>query len=75
MTLLMDTGLLGLIAYAGFLVSAAVRFLRKGGTAGAAGALAIITYTVHNMGLVFSRITSTPSFFLAIGLACKTVVV
>lgn len=68
MTLLMDTGLLGLIAYAGFLVSAAVRFLRKGGTAGAAGALAIITYTVHNM-VSFQQITSTPLLFLAIGLA------
>lgn len=68
MTLLMNIGLLGLAAYAGFLVSAAVRFLRKGGTAGAAGALAVITYTVHNM-VSFQQITSTPLLFLAMGLA------
>ncbi|WP_455620334.1 O-antigen ligase family protein [Eisenbergiella sp.] len=68
MTLLMDTGLLGLVSYAGFLVSAAVRFLKKGGTAGAAGALAVITYTVHNM-VSFQQITSTPLLFLAAALA------
>lgn len=68
MTLLMNTGLTGLIAYAGFLAGMAVRFLRKGGTAGAAGALAVITYTVHNM-VSFQQITSTPLLFLALALA------
>lgn len=68
MTLLLNTGLAGLIAYVGFLAGMAVRFLRKGGTAGAAGALAVITYTVHNM-VSFQQITSTPLLFLAMGLA------
>lgn len=68
MTILMNTGAAGLLAYVGFLVTVFMRLFRKRSLPALVGAAVLLTYTVHNM-VSFQQITSTPLLFLALGLS------
>lgn len=68
-TLLVNTGVLGLLCYAGLFLIAFVRYVRR-----ASGqpllylcAVSILTYTVHNM-VSFQQVLSTPFVFIVLGI-------
>ncbi|MDO4285126.1 MAG: hypothetical protein Q4C60_07290 [Eubacteriales bacterium] len=69
LTMLVNNGVLGAVAYAGIFISAFWRFVRQGTREPylyvAAGA--ILSYTLHNM-VSFQQVTSTPFIFLLLGM-------
>ena len=69
MTVLVNTGALGLFCYVGIFLAAFVRFLRKAGEQPflAVFALAVLAYTVHNM-VSFQQVLSTPYIFIVMGM-------
>lgn len=69
LTLFVDVGVLGWICYAGFFVSAFIRFMRRasGQSVLYLCAAAALAYTAHNM-VSFQQILSTPFVFIALGI-------
>ncbi len=75
LTLLVDTGILGAVSFAGLMLAAMTGFLRAGerpeggkwaALAGACG-LCVLAYTVHNM-FSFQQIMNTPTLFVILGM-------
>ena len=73
LTILVNTGLFGLLTYAAAFISSAVRQLKAGKTKEflVIGAVCLISYTVHNM-VSFQQVICTPLIFLIMGLGEKT---
>lgn len=69
LTILVNEGLLGLIAYAGIMISATARFFKAGKTHALAGAcgMAVLVYTAHNM-FSFQQAMATTAVFLVLGM-------
>lgn len=69
LTVLVNTGLLGLFTYAGFIISAIIRFM-KGGRAGNPAlylwGLSVLSYTAHNM-VSFQQALNFPLVMLVLG--------
>lgn len=66
-TLLVNVGLLGVISYAGMMVSAIVRFLRKGSAIAGACGICILAYTVNNV-VSFQQSMSVITVFVILGI-------
>lgn len=69
MTVLVNTGGLGLLCYAGIYVTAFIRFMKRAGKKPLfhVCAIALLAYTVHNM-VSFQQILSTPYIFMVLGI-------
>ena len=69
LTILINTGALGLLCYVGIYVTAFVRFMKKAGKKPLlyACAMALLAYTVHNM-VSFQQVLSTPYIFIVLGI-------
>ena len=69
LTILVNEGMLGLITYAGIMVSAMVRYLKAGKNCALAGAcgMAVLAYTVNNMAS-FQQAMAAPTLFLVLGM-------
>lgn len=68
-TILVDTGILGLFCYIGIFLTAFVRYLYKGTEKPLliVVAVTLLTYTVHNM-VSFQQILNTPYIFMVLGM-------
>ena len=74
LTVLVNLGILGLISFAGIIISAVYRFLKKGVDfndpyhclTGACG-LAILAYSIHNI-VSFQQILNEPAMFVILGI-------
>lgn len=68
-TILVNEGLLGLIAYGGIMISAMVRYFKAGATSALAGAcgMAVLAYTANNM-FSFQQTMATSTMFLVLGM-------
>lgn len=68
LTVLVNTGVLGLFCYAGILLTAFVRYLRKAEEQPFlyVFAMVLLAYTAHNM-VSFQQVLSTPYLFLVLG--------
>lgn len=71
LTMLLNEGLFGAMAYLGFFLTAFVRFFRRVDTQPVliAGALAVATYSINSF-FSFQQVVSTPLIFMLIG-ACE----
>lgn len=69
MTVLVNTGAVGLLCYVGIFASAFVRFVRKAGEQPLlyVFAVAALAYTAHNM-VSFQQVLNTPYVFIGIGI-------
>ncbi len=69
LTMLVNVGLLGLIAYAGMMVSAIVRYIKAGKTSAIAGAcgFAVLAYTLNNM-VSFQQSMGAATIFLVLSI-------
>lgn len=69
LTVLINTGALGLLCYVGIYAAAFIRFLKRAGKKPLlyACAMALLAYTVHNM-VSFQQILSTPYIFIVLGI-------
>lgn len=69
LSMLVNVGLLGMISYVGMMVTAIVRFLKKGGASLIAGAcgLCLLAYTVNNM-VSFQQSMSAATMFVVLGI-------
>ena len=69
LTVLLNTGALGLFCYAGIFVTAFVRFMRRARRQALlyVFAMALCTYTVHNM-VSFQQVLNTPYVFMVLGI-------
>jgi len=69
LTILINTGALGLLCYVGIYATAFVRFMKRAGKKPLlyACAMALLAYTVHNM-VSFQQILSTPYIFIVLGI-------
>ena len=67
LTILVTTGLGGMVCYGGIFVSAFVRLLRKARKETVLCAVCICVYTVHNM-VSFQQVLSTPYAFMLLGM-------
>ncbi len=69
LTMLVNQGLVGMVTYAGIMISAMVRFLRYGKKSVLAGAcgMAVFAYTINGM-FSFQQIMGTVTLFLALGI-------
>ena len=70
LTVLVNTGFLGLLCYAGIFLTAFVRYLQKAEEQPLlyVFAVTLLAYTVHNM-VSFQQVLSTPYLFIALGIA------
>lgn len=68
-TVLVNTGAIGLFCYIGIFLTAFVRYLRKGAEQPLllVFAVTLLTYTVHNM-VSFQQVLNTPYLFMALGM-------
>lgn len=68
-TILVNEGILGMVAYAGIMVSAAIRYLKAGKYSAMAGAcgMAVLAYTINNM-VSFQQTMATSTLFLVLGI-------
>lgn len=68
-TILVNEGLLGMITYAGIMISAMVRFFKGGKVSALAGAcgMAVLAYTANNM-FSFQQALATSTMFLVLGM-------
>lgn len=69
LTVLLNTGALGLFCYAGIFVTAFVRFMRRARRQALLYVFAMVlcTYTVHNM-VSFQQVLNTPYVFMVLGI-------
>lgn len=69
MTILVNTGLLGMISYAGMIISAVVRYLKAGKSSALIGAcgFGVLAYTVNNM-VSFQQAMATTTMFVILGM-------
>lgn len=69
LTILVNEGLLGLIAYAGIMISAMARFFKAGKNSAIVGAcgMAVLAYIANNM-FSFQQAMATPALFLVLGM-------
>ncbi len=69
LTILVNEGLLGLITYAGIMISAIVRYLKGGRNCALTGAcgMAVLAYTVNNM-VSFQQAMAATTLFLVLGM-------
>ena len=69
LTMLVNVGVLGLIGFAGMIVSAIVRFMKAGKTSAIAAAcgMSILAYTVNNM-VSFQQAMATTIMFVILGI-------
>lgn len=69
MTILVNTGLLGMISYAGMIISAVVRYLKAGKSSALIGAcgFGVLAYTINNM-VSFQQAMSTTTMFVILGM-------
>ncbi len=69
LTVLVNTGLLGMVCYAGFMISAIVRFFKARETLPMVGAcgFGVLAYTVNNM-VSFQQSMSTVTVFIVLGM-------
>lgn len=67
LTILVTTGLGGMVCYGGIFVSAFVRLLRKAKKETVLCAVCICVYTIHNM-VSFQQVLSTPFAFILLGM-------
>lgn len=69
LTMLVNVGILGMIAYAGMMVSAICRFLKNGKNSLIVGAcgLAVLAYTINNM-VSFQQAMATTTVFVVLGI-------
>lgn len=69
LTMLVNVGLLGMIAYAGMMVSAIVRYIKAGKSSAIVGAcgLAVFAYTLNNM-VSFQQAMGAATIFLVLGI-------
>lgn len=69
LSMLVNVGLLGMISYVGMMITAIVRFLKKGGVSLIAGAcgLCLLAYTVNNM-VSFQQSMSAATMFVVLGI-------
>lgn len=68
LSMLVNVGLFGMLSYVGMMVTAIVRFLKKGGSSLIAGAcgLCLLAYTVNNM-VSFQQSMSAAAMFVVLG--------
>lgn len=69
LTLLINTGMLGLVCYTGLFVTAFVRYMRRASEKSFlyVCAVSILAYTVHNM-VSFQQVLNTPFVFIVMGI-------
>lgn len=68
MTVLINTGLLGLLTYGGFMIFSVQECFKSKDIFVLACGLTVFVYTIHNM-VSFQQITSTPILFALLGMA------
>lgn len=72
LTILVDMGILGLVSYAGMMISAVRNFLREGDKSAMAGAcgFCVLAYTVNNM-FSFQQVMNISTMFVIMGIGAN----
>lgn len=72
LTILVDMGILGLVSYAGMMISAVRNFLREGDKSALAGAcgFCVLAYTVNNM-FSFQQVMNISTMFVIMGIGAN----
>lgn len=72
LTILVDMGILGLVSYAGLMISAVRNFLREGDKSALAGAcgFCVLAYTVNNM-FSFQQVMNISTMFVIMGIGAN----
>lgn len=73
LTILVDMGILGLVSYAGMMISAVRNFLREGDKSALAGAcgFCVLAYTVNNM-FSFQQVMNISTMFVIMGIGANS---